>query len=99
MEVGSLDRKKRLRSPARNPAHDSDRTVDAPARVLRLLRAGLRRLPARHAGRYGEYELTDAVDLLVSAGRRVGTVPLEGWCRNVNTPTDVEWVDGRLDGT
>jgi glucose-1-phosphate thymidylyltransferase len=47
----------------------------------------------------GEYELTDAVDLLVSAGRRVGTVPLEGWCRNVNTPTDVEWVDGRLDGT
>ncbi len=47
----------------------------------------------------GEYELTDAVDLLVSAGRRVETVPLEGWCRNVNTPTDVEWVDGQRDGT
>jgi len=47
----------------------------------------------------GEYELTDAVDLLVYAGRRVETVPLEGWCRNVNTPADIEWVAGQLDGS
>jgi glucose-1-phosphate thymidylyltransferase len=36
----------------------------------------------------GEYELSDAVDLLLAAGRRVETVPLEGWCLNVNTPAD-----------
>jgi glucose-1-phosphate thymidylyltransferase len=44
----------------------------------------------------GEYELSDAVDLLVSAGRRVETVPLDGWCLNVNTPEDVERVESRL---
>ncbi len=44
----------------------------------------------------GEHELTDAVDLLVAAGRPVETVPLEGWVRNVNTPADVEWVTDRL---
>lgn len=44
----------------------------------------------------GEYELSDAVDLLLSAGRSVETVPLEGWVRNVNTPEDIEWVVERL---
>lgn len=44
----------------------------------------------------GEYELTDAVDLLVYAGRRVETVPLEGWCCNVNTPEDCARVARRL---
>ena len=44
----------------------------------------------------GEYELTDAVDLLVAAGRTVETVPLEGWVRNVNTSADIEWVTERL---
>jgi len=43
----------------------------------------------------GEYELSDAVDLLVAAGRTVETVPLEGWVRNVNTPADIEWVAQR----
>jgi glucose-1-phosphate thymidylyltransferase len=37
-----------------------------------------------------EYELTDAVDLLLAAGRHLETVPLSGWCQNVNTPDDVE---------
>ncbi len=45
----------------------------------------------------GEYELSDAVDLLLSAGRTVKTVPLEGWVRNVNTPADIEWVAQRLE--
>jgi len=45
----------------------------------------------------GEYELTDAVDLLLHAGRSVETVSLEGWVRNVNTPDDIEWVAERLD--
>jgi len=44
----------------------------------------------------GEYELSDAVDLLLYAGRSVETVPLEGWVRNVNTPEDIEWVAERL---
>jgi len=44
----------------------------------------------------GEYELSDAVDLLIQAGRRVETVPLEGWCHNVNTPADCETVAERL---
>jgi len=36
----------------------------------------------------GEYELTAAVDWLVSRGGRVETVPLDGWCVNVNTEAD-----------
>jgi dTDP-glucose pyrophosphorylase len=44
----------------------------------------------------GEYELSDAVDLLVAAGRRVETVPLEGWILNVNTPADVARAERRL---
>jgi glucose-1-phosphate thymidylyltransferase len=47
----------------------------------------------------GEYELSDAVDLLVYSGRRVETVPLEGWVRNVNTPEDIEWITERLDSS
>jgi glucose-1-phosphate thymidylyltransferase len=38
----------------------------------------------------GEYELADAIDLLIRAGRQVETVPLEGRCVNVNTPADIE---------
>jgi len=44
----------------------------------------------------GEYELTDAVDLLLSAGRTVETVPLDCWCLNVNTPEDCDRVEKRL---
>ena len=38
----------------------------------------------------GERELSDAVDLLLAAGRAVETVPLEGECVNVNTPDDLD---------
>jgi dTDP-glucose pyrophosphorylase len=44
----------------------------------------------------GEHELSDAVDVLLYAGRRVETVPLVGWCHNVNTPADCEDVAQRL---
>lgn len=48
-------------------------------------------------GRTGEYELTDAIGLLLRAGRRLETVELDGWCYNVNTPADRETVANRLD--
>jgi len=47
-------------------------------------------------GHTGEIELTEAIDLLVQAGRRVETVPLSGWCVNVNTDADRETVAARL---
>lgn len=47
--------------------------------------------------RTNEYELSDAIDLLLAAGRSVETVPLRGWCHNVNTPTDVATVTERLE--
>jgi len=49
-------------------------------------------------GPTGEYELTDAVDLLLAAGRRLETVPLDGWCHNVNTAADIDLVERKLDG-
>ncbi|MFU1779892.1 sugar phosphate nucleotidyltransferase [Haloarcula japonica] len=44
----------------------------------------------------GEYELPDAIDLLLSAGHRVEAVELDGWCHNVNEPSDIEAVEQRL---
>ena len=49
-------------------------------------------------GLTGERELTDAIDLLLAAGRRFETVPLNGWCHNVNTPADRDRVTRRLGG-
>lgn len=46
--------------------------------------------------RRGEYELPDAIDLLLYAGRVVETVPLEGWRVNVNTPADIETAERQL---
>lgn len=48
-------------------------------------------------GHTGEYELTDAIDLLLRAGRPLETVELDGWCYNVNTPGDRAVVADRLD--
>lgn len=36
----------------------------------------------------GEYELTDAIDLLLAAGHPVETITLSGWRQNINTPDD-----------
>lgn len=44
----------------------------------------------------GEYELTDAIDLLVGAGMAVETMPLDGWRVNVNTVDDIERAEAHL---
>ncbi len=44
----------------------------------------------------GEYELPDAIDLLLSAGHRVEAVELDGWCHIVNEPGDIDAVEDRL---
>ena len=44
----------------------------------------------------GEYELPDAIDLLLSADHRVEAVELDGWCHNVNEPSDIGAVEQRL---
>lgn len=46
----------------------------------------------------GEYELSDAIDLLLSAGRTVETVGLAGQCVNVNAPEDIERAESLLAG-
>ena len=45
----------------------------------------------------GEFEITDAIDNLLSGGHRVETVALEGWCHNVNEPADRERVAEKLE--
>lgn len=37
----------------------------------------------------GEYELADAIDLLIYSGYSVETQPFEGWKVNVNTEADI----------
>lgn len=44
----------------------------------------------------GEYELTDAIDLLLHAGHSVEKIELAGWRVNVNTQADRESVAARL---
>lgn len=44
----------------------------------------------------GEYELPDAIELLVQAGRTVETVPLEGWRVDVGSPEDRDRAERRL---
>jgi len=46
----------------------------------------------------GEYELADAVDLLIDADAHVESVALEGWLSNVNTVADVQEASRRLGG-
>ncbi len=47
----------------------------------------------------GEYELPDAIDLLIHSGYDVETVPFEGWKVNVNTQSDVERAERKLSGS
>jgi len=44
----------------------------------------------------GEYELADAVDVLLGDGAGVELVELAGWCHNVNKPEDIDRVEERL---
>ncbi|MFB6301233.1 MAG: sugar phosphate nucleotidyltransferase [Halobacteriales archaeon] len=45
----------------------------------------------------GEYELPDAINLLLAAGYRITTIQLEGWRVNVNTPEDLERANARFE--
>jgi glucose-1-phosphate thymidylyltransferase len=44
----------------------------------------------------GEYELPDAIDLLLRAGYAAETVPFEGWRVNVNTEDDLQEAEAML---
>lgn len=44
----------------------------------------------------GEYELPDAIDLLITAGYAVATLPFEGWKININTEADLDRAKQRL---
>jgi glucose-1-phosphate thymidylyltransferase len=44
----------------------------------------------------GEYELADAIELLLYSGYSVETVPFEGWKVNVNTEADIERAEAKL---
>ena len=44
----------------------------------------------------GEYELPDAVDLLLYSGYSCETVPMEGWKVNINKPRDIERAEKKL---
>lgn len=44
----------------------------------------------------GEYELTDALNILLESGQDIGTMELEGWVMNINTPEDRDQAEARL---
>lgn len=46
----------------------------------------------------GEYELTDAIDILIHAGYTTQTVPFEGWKININTKEDLLEAKERVTG-
>ena len=45
----------------------------------------------------GEYELPDAIDILIHAGYTVETVSFEGWKLNINTPEDLTQAAEKLE--
>ena len=46
----------------------------------------------------GEYELSDAIQLLIQSGRSIEAVPMEGWRVDVGYPEDRERVESKLEG-
>ena len=44
----------------------------------------------------GEYELTEAIDLLIRGGAKIEAVRFDGYRCNVNTPADIDTVERRL---
>ena len=45
----------------------------------------------------GEYELPDAIDLLIQSGRTIDAVQLDGWRIDVGYPEDRDRAEERLD--
>ena len=46
----------------------------------------------------GEYEISDAIDLLIQSGRTIDAIPLDGWRTDVGYPEDREEAEARLKG-
>jgi glucose-1-phosphate thymidylyltransferase len=44
----------------------------------------------------GEYELSDAIDLLIKSGRTIDAIPMEGWRIDVGYPEDRDEAEDRL---
>ena len=44
----------------------------------------------------GEYEISDAVDLLIQSGRTIDAIGLEGWRIDVGYPEDRDEAEQRL---
>jgi glucose-1-phosphate thymidylyltransferase long form len=44
----------------------------------------------------GEYELSDAIDLLLQSGRRIEAIPMDGWRIDVGYPEDRDRAEQRL---
>lgn len=44
----------------------------------------------------GEYELSDAIDLLIHSGRTIDAIPMEGWRIDVGYPEDRERAERRI---
>jgi glucose-1-phosphate thymidylyltransferase len=92
--VCELDADGRVTGLVEKPADPSSTLVPAACYVLppaifhacRIVRPSAR----------GEYELPDAIDLLIHAGYSVETVPIEGWKVNINTERDIERAERRL---
>jgi glucose-1-phosphate thymidylyltransferase len=45
-----------------------------------------------------EYELSDAIDLLIQSGRTIDAIPMDGWRIDVGYPADREEAEERLQG-
>jgi glucose-1-phosphate thymidylyltransferase len=45
----------------------------------------------------GEYELPDAIDLLIQSGRTIDAIRLDGWRIDVGYPEDRDRAEERLD--
>ena len=46
----------------------------------------------------GEYEISEAIDLLIQSGRTIDAIPLDGWRMDIGYPEDREEAERRLQG-
>jgi len=45
-----------------------------------------------------EYEISDAIDLLIKSGRTIDAIPMDGWRIDVGYPEDRDEAEERLHG-
>lgn len=90
-----LDEDGRLTRMLEKPADPPSTLVSAGAFVFEPV--VFHAIPLVTPSERGEFELPDAIDLLLRAGRPVETVRLEGDRVNVNTPADVRAAERMLE--